>query len=178
MGLDATTIAHGSALLIAAIAAVTDFRRGEIPNWLTLPPLVVAPIAYGILHGPWAALGAVAAMVVCALVPYMLFRRGAAGGGDVKLFAALGAVAGMSIGIEAQLVTFMAAAVITLGRLAWNGRLLRTLSNAVFLGLNPILPGRWRRPVAPELMSVVRLGGFAFVGTTLALFMRQPAPWQ
>src|SRR5262245_30441442 len=104
--MDATAIAHGSALLIAAVAAVTDFRRGEIPNWLTLPPLAVAPAAYGILHGPWGALGAIAAATVAGLVPYLLFRRGAAGGGDVKLFAALGATAGLSIGIEAELCTF------------------------------------------------------------------------
>jgi prepilin peptidase CpaA len=175
--MDPTTIAHGSALLIAAVAAVTDFRRGEIPNWLTLPPLVVAPVAYGVLYGPWGAIGSIASIVVCGLVPYLLFRRGAAGGGDVKLFAAIGAVAGISIGIEAQLCTFVAAALISLGRLAWRGRLLRTLSNSAYLALNPVLPRRWRREVVPELMTMVRLGGFAFFGTVAALFVRHPVPW-
>jgi prepilin peptidase CpaA len=172
--MDATAIAHGAALVIAAIAAVTDFRRGEIPNWLTLPPLVIAPAVHGMLGGPWAALGSVVAIAVCGLVPYWLFRRGAAGGGDVKLFAAIGAVAGLSIGIEAQLLTFVAAALISLGRLAWHGRLVQTLVNALFLGLNPVLPRRWRRPVAGELMTMVRLGGFAFAGTLLALSLRHP----
>ena len=172
--MDATAIAHGSALLIAAVAAVTDMRRGEIPNWLTLPPLAAAPVVQWILHGPWAALGALAAILLCGLVPYLLFRRGAAGGGDVKLFAALGGVAGLSVGIEAQLCTFAAAALVSLGRLAWNGRLLATLTSAAWLGLNPILPARWRRHVAPELMTAVRLGGFAFLGTFLALFLRHP----
>lgn len=175
--MDVVLIAHGLALLIAAIAAVTDFRTGEIPNWLTLPPLVAAPLAYGIIDGLWAAVASIAAIAVCGLVPYLLFRRGAAGGGDVKLFAAIGAVAGMAIGIEVQLVTFMVAAVISLGRLAWHGKLFKTLANSAFLGLNPILPQRWRREVAPELMTMVRLGAFAFVGTIVALYLRHPIPW-
>ena len=177
MTMDVLLIAHGVALLIAAVAAVTDFRTGEIPNWLTLPPLVVAPVAYFVLHGIWGLVGSVGAIVVCGLVPYLLFRRGAAGGGDVKLFAAIGAVGGLAVGIEAQLITFMAAALISLGRLAWNGRLLRTLYNSTFLGLNPILPQKYRREVAPELMTMVRLGAFAFVGTAVALLLRYPMPW-
>lgn len=172
--MEATSIAHGTALLIAAAAAVTDFRRGEIPNWLTLPPIVLAPAVYGILDGPWGALGALASIVVSGLVPYLLFRRGAAGGGDVKLFAAVGAVAGLSVGIEAQLITFLAAALVSLGRLAWDGRLLRTVSNALFLAINPVLPSGWRREIVPELMTTVRLGGFAFVGTLGALALRYP----
>ncbi|HTE51111.1 MAG TPA: A24 family peptidase [Kofleriaceae bacterium] len=175
--MDPTAIAHGSALVIAAIAAVTDFRRGEIPNWLTLPPLVVAPVVHAITGGPWAGLSSVGAAVLCGLVPYWLFRRGAAGGGDVKLFAAIGAIAGLSLGVEAQLATFMAAAVISLGRLAWRGRLLRTIANALFLAINPILPRRFRREIAPELMTAVRLGAFALAGTLLAVAMRHPLPW-
>jgi prepilin peptidase CpaA len=175
--MDVTTTAHCAVLVIAAIAAVTDFRRGEIPNWLTLPPLVVGPVAYGLLNGVWGAASAIAAIAVCGLIPYLLFRRGAAGGGDVKLFAAIGALAGLSIGIEVQLVTFLAAALISLGRLAWHGRLLRTLSNSAFLAINPVLPDRWRRTVAPELMTMVRLGGFALVGTLVALAARHPMVW-
>src|SRR5690606_15897634 len=140
-----------------------------IPNWLTLPPLILAPVAHVALGGPWAGLGAIAAIGLCGLVPYVLFRRGAAGGGDVKLFAAIGAITGLAIGLEAQMFTFMAAALISLGRLAWNGQLFRTMRNALFLGLNPILPKTWRREIVPELMTMVRLGAFAFVGTLVAL---------
>jgi prepilin peptidase CpaA len=172
--MDVSAIAPGLALLLTAVAAVTDFRTGEIPNWLTLPPLVAAPVVHGFVGGWWAALGAIAATVLCGLVPYLLFRRGAAGGGDVKLLAAVGATAGLSIGVEAQLFTFLAAALISLGRLAWRGRLLATMANALFLGLNPILPRRWRRPIGSELLTPVRLGAFAFLGTFLALFARHP----
>ena len=163
-----------AALVITAIAAVTDWRRGVIPNWLTLPVATGAPILHGLVSGPWAALASLGGLVVCALVPYLLYRRDAGGGGDVKLFAALGALVGIGIGIEIQLFTFMAAALVSLGRLTWSGRLMRTLANAFFLGLNPILPRRWRREVVPELMTAVRLGAFVFAGTLFAIALRQP----
>jgi hypothetical protein len=40
----AVTTAMGLALGVATAAAFCDWRRGEIPNWLTLPPIVVAPL--------------------------------------------------------------------------------------------------------------------------------------
>jgi prepilin peptidase CpaA len=172
--MDLASIAQVVALAIAAIAAVTDWRRGEIPNWLTLPPLAAAPIAYAIVDAPIAGAQALGAGLVCGLVPYLLFRRGAAGGGDVKLFAAIGALLGLSIGLEAELLTFLATALVSLGRLAWDGKLLRTLANSLYLGVNPILPQRLRREVAPELMTAVRLGGFVFIGTFVALAVRHP----
>src|SRR5262245_44465294 len=171
------TIAYGTALLITAIAAVTDLRRGVIPNWLTLPAIVLAPVAHGLAHGPWAAAASIGGLFVCALVPYLLYRRDAGGGGDVKLFAALGAVVGLSVGIEIQLFSFIAASLVSLGRLVWRGRLLRTLSNTLFLAVNPILPRRWRREVVPELMTAVRLGAFIFAGTLLSVAMHHPEMW-
>lgn len=172
--MDATLIASAAALAIAATAAVTDHRTGEIPNWLTLPPLAIAPVAFGVLGGAWAAAASLGAALVCGLVPYLLFRRGAAGGGDVKLFAAVGALTGVNVGLEAELLTLLATAIVTLGQLAWRGRLLATLSNSLFLALNPVLPRRHRRAVAPELMTMVRLGGFALLGTAAALYGRYP----
>ena len=34
------------AIAIAAIGAVLDWRKGEIPNWLTLPALALAPFIH------------------------------------------------------------------------------------------------------------------------------------
>ena len=49
--LEPVGIALCSALVVAAIAAVFDWCTAEIPNWLTLPPIVVAPFAYGQAFG-------------------------------------------------------------------------------------------------------------------------------
>ncbi len=168
-------VVQGAAVLIAAIGAVTDLRTGHIPNWLTLPPLVVAPLVLGLVGGLHGFVGSLFGILVCGLVPYLLFRRGGMAGGDVKLFAAIGAVTGYDLGLEAELLAFIAAALFSLVLLAWNGKLISTLLNSVFLGLNPILPRRWRREVKPELMSSVRLGGSIFAGTLVAVLLRHTA---
>lgn len=170
-------IAHGLALLVTAIAAVTDWRTGHIPNWLTLPVIAVAPLVHGMLSGVEGFLLSAGGIVVCGAVPYLLFRRDAMAGGDVKLFAAIGAIVGLFVGIEAQFFAIVAAALFALGRLAWEGKLLRTLANSVFLGLNPVLPAKWRREITPELMNRIRLGAPIFVGTSIAVLLRSPLWW-
>lgn len=167
-------ILHGAAVLVTAAAAVTDFRTGHIPNWITLPPLVVGPVVHGFVDGVWGFGLSMAAILFCALVPYLMFRREAMGGGDVKLFAAIGALTGPVVGLEAQLFALVAASVWALGRLVWRGRLLRTLRNALFLTLNPVLPSRLRRPISTELLEAVRLGGPIFAGTAFAVLSRFP----
>ena len=162
-------ISHGAVCAMAIVAAITDYRTGHIPNWLTLPPLVVAPVSYGILLG-WPGVGAsLLGAVVCGLVPYLLFRKGAAGGGDVKLLAAVGASVGLSVGLAAELLTLVCAALFSLGRLAWEGKLWSTLKSSFFVAANPLMPGRYRRELAPEQMSTVRLGPFVLLGTLLAV---------
>lgn len=168
---------HAVAIVIAAAAAVTDWRTGLIPNWLTLPALVVAPIVHGLVDGLRGLISSVLGLLVCGLVPYLLFRKQAMAGGDVKLFAAVGAVAGLYVGIEAELLAFIVAAVFSLGQLAWRGKLLRTIGNSFFIALNPVLPKKWRREMEPELMSKVRMGLSIFVGTLLAVLMRHPTFW-
>ena len=120
--LEPVGIALCSALVVAAIAAVLDWRTAEIPNWLTLPPIGVAPFAYGQAFGFEHALRCVAATLLSALVPYVLFRRSAMGGGDVKLFAALGAITSFDLlaGLEIQLSAFGIGLVLALMVLAWN----------------------------------------------------------
>lgn len=162
---------------MVAIAAFTDVRGGVIPNWLTLPPLVVAPIAYGMVDGMRGTIASLLGMLVCALVPLLVFYRGGMHGGDVKLFAALGAVSGIYLGLEVQFLSLCAASIYAVGQLAWNGRLLRSLSNAAFLGLNPLLPRRLRRTIAPELMHRIRLGAAILLGAMIAVGEKHQDLW-
>lgn len=178
----ATNGARLAALVIVAIAAFTDARKELIPNWLTLPVIIAAPIFWLVVDFYWGGVRSLLGLVLCGAVPYWLFRRGAWAGGDVKLFAAIGAMVGgdyggVGLGIEALLFTTMAAAAYALVRLAWEGKLIRTLVNAFFLPLNPILPQKWRREVTPELMAKVRLGVPALVGTGIAVLLRYPMIW-
>ena len=173
----AVYIAHSVALLITAIAAVTDWRTGHIPNWLTLPPIVIAPIAWGVTYGIAPALESILGILICGLVPYLLFRKGAMAGGDVKLFAALGALTGIFVGVEAQFFSFFAATILALGALAWRGLLFKTLANAARIALNPLLPEKHRREVSTENLNEFRLGASIFAGTLAALALHHPTLW-
>lgn len=175
---------HGSravAVGMAAVAAFTDWRRGEIPNWLTLPPLVAAPLFWAAVDFPWGACWSVGTMIAAAAVPYLLFARNACGGGDVKLFAGVGAVVGgaglfggLDVGVESLFYTLCFAALYSLVKLTWQGKLFKTLLNALFLLVNPVLPKSKRREISEEAMSTVRLGGSALVGTLVAVALRYP----
>src|SRR5262245_61584473 len=96
------------AVAVAAIAAWFDWRTGHIPNWLTLGPLGGAIVAHFVLAAASgrssfaleAAGFSVLGALTCALVPVLLFRVGAMGGGDVKLLAAIGAMCRPLVGVE------------------------------------------------------------------------------
>jgi prepilin peptidase CpaA len=162
---------QAAAILVTALAAGWDYRTGRIPNWITAPPMLAAPLGYGVAAGVWGVVIAVGGLLVCALVPYVLFRTGAMGGGDVKLLAALGALLGPVTGIEAQLVAFIVATVIAVGRLVWRGELAATLLNTAHLVANPLRKKERRVEVTESLMSQVRLGIPALVGTLFAILL-------
>ena len=160
------------ALVLTGIAAWTDWRGGHISNYLTLPPIVLGPLAYGMAYGMSGFFGAILAIVLCGLGPLMMFQMGAMAGGDVKLLAARGAICGTGVALEGEFLGLLVASIYALGRLTWDGKLFRTLGNMVFLGLNPILPKRWRRTMSKELMERIRLGGAIFGGLALAVLGR------
>ena len=174
-----SAIAAAVAFVVAGVAALWDWRTGRIPNWLTLPPLVVAPLVYAVVVEPRAALTSLLSAAICGLVPYILFRQRAMGGGDVKLFAALGAVTGfdLRLGLEIELAAFFVGALFAMGKLAYDGKLMRTLGNTFFLTLNPVLPRGWRREVTPELMSTIRMGVPIFIGAGLMTFSYLSRAW-
>jgi len=171
------------AVIVTGIAAWTDWRTGSIPNWLTFGTLALAPVAHvakslirhatlsdALSSGGYSLVGG----FVCGLLPLLLYRRGGIGGGDVKLFAALGALLRTMVGIEAEFYCFMAAALIAPAHLAYEGKLFRTLKNTALLVVNPFLPPEKKRIVEQEAMSWIRLGPAIFFGTVLtaALYWR------
>lgn len=84
------------AALFAVACASYDVRIGRIPNWMTVPVLVLGLLAGGC---PGACAGIV--------VPLGLWRAGVArpGGGDIKAMAAIGALFGSVGGFVAAIVT-------------------------------------------------------------------------
>jgi prepilin peptidase CpaA len=160
------TLLLATASIAAAIAALIDYRTGHIPNWLTLGALasgVVLQVSQGALSSGWQGAGAglvtsLAGILVCSIVPLIMYRVAGMGGGDLKLLAAIGALCGPSIGLQAQLYSFIAVLLYAPARMAYQGKLLRTLKTSLVLLVNPLLPKARRSVVPPELMTSLRFG--------------------
>src|SRR5947207_13865512 len=81
-------------IMLVSAAAWTDLRTRKIPNWITATGALLGfalQVWYGGLHGAAASLeGAVLGLGIF----IALFITGGMGAGDVKLFSAVGALAG------------------------------------------------------------------------------------
>jgi prepilin peptidase CpaA len=132
--------------LCCCIAAVTDLRARIIPNWLTLPMLCGALLLHAVRADVFAVGQAVMGALACGLPAFFLFSRGALGGGDVKLFAALGALLGVVTGLELQLCSFILLSIYALWRSAWQGSLRALLRGSWCATLHLFAPLRFARP--------------------------------
>jgi len=179
--LNADLVGLAIATGICLVAAITDYRTGKIRNWLTLPPLVAAPIAHLAMGGPEAALASLLGIVGCGLVPFLLFKariptKGqelhAGGGGDVKLLAAVGGIVGLKAGLEVGIATLFAVGIYGIGKLAAEGKLGQTFKNVGIIVTNPFLPKARRRSIKRETLSRIRIGPAFFVGCVAVIVHR------
>jgi prepilin peptidase CpaA len=107
-------------IALTAAAAAFDWQSGQIRDELTLGAIVFAPVSHAVValraDATWlsaleGAGSSFAGMIVGGAVPLLLFRMGAMGGGDVKLFAALGAITLGGFVIEAEAYAFLIATI-------------------------------------------------------------------
>lgn len=122
-------------LLIALVlmAGGIDILRRRIPNWLTVTGAlagIVLNCALSGLEGLKASAGGVGLALLIYVPLYMLC---AIGGGDVKLMAAVGAVAGPSRWLAIFLITSLLGGVLALFVVLIQGRARRVFSNVWFI---------------------------------------------
>jgi prepilin peptidase CpaA len=165
------------ALAVTLTAAVSDWKTGKIPDALTLGMLVAAPIAHGALAyasdgtAMTAIQGASASMlgaIVAGVLPYLVLRAGGMGGGDVKLFLAVGAITGP--GFAAHAVTYaMAVALIAgLTLIVRRDTIRPTYRNVLALLRRPMATRDGAQKATPMPMTTMRMAFSIFVGTCLA----------
>jgi len=119
----------GLALALAVGAGYTDWRSRRIPNWLTVPGLLLG-IAANFEAGGWlglktSLLGAALGLLV--LLPFVLIRS--LGAGDWKLAGALGACVGWHAMAQLLMGSVFVAGIMALGLVIYKRRLRETLRN-------------------------------------------------
>jgi prepilin peptidase CpaA len=145
------------AVLLAAVAAWTDWRSRRIPNWLTVPAFLVGIVTNAALNG-WTGLKTSlfgAALGLALLLPFVLLRS--LGAGDWKLAGALGAFVGHELLIPLLLASVFVAGVMALGLVIYKRRFLQTLRNIGHILISLVtfrLPGTQVSLDNPESLKI------------------------
>jgi prepilin peptidase CpaA len=169
-----------AAAMTALVAAFIDLRTGHIPNGLTLGALAVAPIAHFVVtvlrtHSASAATMSLGASLLgaalSAVLPLMMYRSLGLGGGDVKLFAAIGALAHAGVGLHAETYAFVFGMVWALVVVTRSGRLASTFGNVAALVSTPLRRSTESREVRREPMTPIPFGPAILAGTVFAAVM-------
>lgn len=111
------------------IAAFTDLKRREIPNWLTLGGIAAGLALNTSLAGLSGLKTAGAGLGLAALIFIPLFVMRWLGGGDVKIMGAIGALAGPQYMIVIFVFDAILGGIAALVLVIARGRLLKTLRN-------------------------------------------------
>lgn len=115
--------------LLAIVAGWTDLRSRRIPNWLTVPGLLVG-LAMNTALGRWdglktSLLGAGVGLAL--LLPFVLLRS--LGAGDWKLAGALGAFTGPGRLVDLLIGSVFVAGVMAVCLVIYKGRTRQTIRN-------------------------------------------------
>jgi prepilin peptidase CpaA len=117
------------AIALALIAGWTDWRQRRIPNWLTVPGLLVGVALNAVLGGlsglKTSLLGAGLGLVL--LLPLVALRS--LGAGDWKLAGALGAFVGPGPMLDLLIVSVFVAGFMALALVIYKRRVKETLRN-------------------------------------------------
>jgi prepilin peptidase CpaA len=117
------------AVLLAGVAGWTDLRWRRIPNWVTVPGLLIGVAVNTVLSG-WTGLRASllgAAIGLALLIPFVLLRS--LGAGDWKLAGALGAFTRPGLLVDLLLASIFVAGVMAVALVIYKGRTRQTIRN-------------------------------------------------
>ena len=131
-------------LPLAIIITYYDVRYRRIPNAFVLATLISGLAINTIFGGLSGLLGSLGGCAFAFVLMFMLHVFGAMGAGDVKLFAAIGAVTGAHLVLPTFLVVVLTGGLLAIVSIIRAGMVMTTMHRVlqIFVGL---LPG-WEMP--------------------------------
>jgi prepilin peptidase CpaA len=139
-----TVVTIALLLPLAGVITYHDVRYRRIPNAFVLAALVGGIAINGIFGGVSGLIASIGGCVMAFGLMFMLHIFGAMGAGDVKLFAAIGAVTGAHLVLPTFIVVVLTGGVLALFSIIRAGVLVSTMHRVlqIFVGM---LPG-WEMP--------------------------------
>lgn len=124
---------------LAAAIIYMDVRYRRIPNKLVLTTLVAGLALNGIFSGGHGILSGLGGFALGFLMMFILHAFGTMGAGDVKLFAAVGAVVGSSRVLQTMFVVALVGGVFAICKMIYARRVVTTMVGVAhfFYGLLP-----------------------------------------
>lgn len=160
---------------LAGIIAYYDVRYRRIPNAFVLATLAGGLAINGIFGGLAGIGGSFMGCLVGFALMFLLHIFGAMGAGDVKLFAAIGALTGASLVIPTFIVVIITGGLLAVVSIIRTGAVKTTMNRVlqIFVGL---LPG-WQMPkfaVPTDRKHTIPYGVAITLGSIIALAIFRP----
>jgi len=164
-----------AATLCAAAGAFFDIKTRKIPNRLVLTGLFLGLLLHTVGDGGWGLLDSFGAAMISGFIFFFFYLMGGMGGGDVKLVAAVSALAGISNMLYLLVLTALTGGVMALGLAVMRGRLKETIANVSTLAVHHLGHGLSPHPeLNVQNDNTLRLpyGVAIAVGCTLTFCLR------
>ncbi|HEV2830308.1 MAG TPA: prepilin peptidase [Pyrinomonadaceae bacterium] len=141
MLLDQTIVTAATFIPLAAAIAYNDVRYRRIPNKLVLVTLLVGVALNTIFGGTHGLLISLGGFALAFGLMFFLHVFGTMGAGDVKLFAAIGAINGISLVLPTLLVVALTGGLLAVFKMVYSRRVGATMFG-VFQFFYGLLPGQ------------------------------------
>lgn len=114
------------------IAFISDVKYKKLPNWLTAFGMVIGIIYHLIINGFDGLIFSFLGLIIAGLIFLILYAFKAIGAGDVKLFAAIGAIVGTQMVLYMMMYSIIFAGIIGIIILLFTKTFLTKLTQAFF----------------------------------------------
>ncbi len=168
-------ILFGVSLVCVMTAAISDFHVRRIPNWLTLPSILLGLVLNGAFFG-WSGLVlSLKGLGLGFLLLFFWYLLGGMGAGDVKLLSAVGAILGPRLVFFAFIWTAIAGGVIAVTVMISRKAVMQTFRNLKILIQSWVIAGsNSEANLTIRNQSLIKLpyGVAIAVGTSLAVWLQ------